>query len=308
MNTQQIFQIMKEQRFPLLILLMVILIVALSLPSCTPDLTPESDVPSDAGIAGLAVNAPQEQPADSAEPVDQSVNILIYENVYGAVDAFDRPLDMRVEASLDILDIPNANVVNVRENVTEFLIQLKSATAWDLVIVASESRAQILGGDVWAAVADEVTEHDTALIVEVWYLDQISYGRVEPFMNECGLELQRSQERNLDSAIADYIIYAVEEDHPVFRNPQVLSGMITPVGDFAWHGDIGDLMQLNGSGDARILASLQPEMDDSYGVIAECMNGQVIFQTLSTHDYSYTDSTALWQNYITYTLSNHLGQ
>jgi hypothetical protein len=305
MNTQKISHMIKTQKFPLLILLMVLLIVALTIPSCAPDSTPESEAGSNAGIAGLAANAPQEEPA--AE-VQQSVNILVYENVYGALDAFERPMDLRVEASLDLLDISGANVVNVRENVTEFLIQLKSATQWDLIIVASESRGHILGGDVWAAVTEEVTKQNTALIVEVWYLDQISYGRIEPLMNQCGVQLQRSQDRNLDSAIADYIIYAVEEGHSVFRSPQVLSGMITPVGDFAWHGDVGDLLELSGSGDARILASLQPEMGDSYGVIAECMNGTVILQTLSTHDYSYSDSTALWQNYITYTLNNHFGQ
>ena len=204
--------------------------------------------------------------------------------------------------------VDSLNVVSVRENTTEFLIQLKSITQWDLIIVASESRDLILGGDVWAAVADEVTDHGAALIVETWYLDQISYGRIEPLLNKCGLQLQRNQERSLDSAIADYIIYATGEDHPIFRSPRVLPGMITPVGDFAWHGDVGDLLELSGSGDARILASLQSEMDDSYGVIAECMNGQVILQTISTHDYSYSDSTALWENYITYVLSNRFGQ
>ena len=308
MNTQKMYSNSKEQKYPIICLLIILIIAALSLSSCASDSTPESDA-SNTGGAGLASNALQEEPAD---PAQRTANILVYENVYGAVDAFDRPLDMRVEATLDILAAPagvdSTNVVNVRENTTEFLIQLKSVTQWDLIIVASESRDLILGGDVWAAVADEVTDHGAALIVETWYLDQISYGRIEPLLNKCGLQLQRNQERSLDSAIADFIIYAVDEDHPIFRSPQVLPGMITPVGDFAWHGDIGDLLELSGSGDARILATLQAEADDSYGVIAECMSGQVIIQTLSTHDYSYSDSTALWENYITYVLSNHFAQ
>jgi hypothetical protein len=35
------------------------------------------------------------------------------------------------------------------------------------------------------------------------------------------------------------------------------------------------------------------------------MDGRVILQTFSSHDYPTNDMVALWQNYIVYTLTNH---
>jgi hypothetical protein len=34
------------------------------------------------------------------------------------------------------------------------------------------------------------------------------------------------------------------------------------------------------------------------------MDGRVIWQSFSTHDYAADDTLALWQNYIVYTLKN----
>jgi hypothetical protein len=38
------------------------------------------------------------------------------------------------------------------------------------------------------------------------------------------------------------------------------------------------------------------------------MDGTVIFQTFSSHDYPRAKVMALWENYITYTLTNHFEQ
>ena len=64
-------------------------------------------------------------------------------------------------------------------------------------------------------------------------------------------------------------------------------------------------MKLGVGGDATLLAGLYHDRKGDYGVIAECLDGKAIFQTFSTHDYRYDQTTALWVNYMTYTLTNH---
>ena len=58
-------------------------------------------------------------------------------------------------------------------------------------------------------------------------------------------------------------------------------------------------------GDAELLAGLYQSHKSDYGVLAACIEGRVIFQTFSTHDYRQDQTVPLWQNMITYTLSNH---
>ena len=73
----------------------------------------------------------------------------------------------------------------------------------------------------------------------------------------------------------------------------------------AWAGDAGDLMKLTEGSDATILATHSNGHKTDYGLLTSCMDGRVLFQTFSTHDYPTLEMTALWQNYIIYTLTNH---
>ena len=65
------------------------------------------------------------------------------------------------------------------------------------------------------------------------------------------------------------------------------------------------MIKIGPGGDARILGGILYNNKNDYGVIAECMEGRVIFQTFSTHDYRIDQTTALWENYIIYTLTKH---
>jgi hypothetical protein len=40
-------------------------------------------------------------------------------------------------------------------------------------------------------------------------------------------------------------------------------------------------------------------------LITACIEGRVIIQTFSDHDYHRSDIQALWENYVTYVLTNH---
>jgi hypothetical protein len=281
---------MNKKRMVSLVMLLIFSILLFTLAAC------------DASKEEEAAAAPALVAAVIPETEIESTNILVYENVKSSADFFGRPLDARVSGALFNSGLTGANIVEVDENVTELLIQLKSSTKWDLIIIASESRDFILGGEVWTAIYDELNQSDTKLIAEVWYLDQIISGQISPLMDACGVQLHKNMIRNADSAIADYIIYGIIEDHPIFRSPNEITGMIVPVGDYAWQGDVGDLLKLSRYGNATILGGQQLKVDDEYGAIVECLDGRMILQTLSTHDLSLTDSNALWENYIQYVL------
>jgi hypothetical protein len=93
----------------------------------------------------------------------------------------------------------------------------------------------------------------------------------------------------------------------VFNTPNRVTRFGASLSDptLVWYGDIGDFVKLRGGSTAKILASHASGQDMSYGLITSCMDGRVILQTFSSHDYPTNDVVALWQNYIVYTLTNH---
>ena len=66
----------------------------------------------------------------------------------------------------------------------------------------------------------------------------------------------------------------------------------------------GDYVRVTG-GDAVIVAGGYPSTPSDYGLITTCIEGRVIIQTFSDHDYHREDIQALWENYVTYVLTNH---
>lgn len=72
--------------------------------------------------------------------------------------------------------------------------------------------------------------------------------------------------------------------------------------DVRWYGDVGDTVELISGSDAVLMAGRLPNEHGSYGLIAECLGGQMVWQTFSTHDYKDQDMINLWQNYIYNTL------
>ncbi|MDI6769950.1 MAG: hypothetical protein QMD04_09760 [Anaerolineales bacterium] len=94
--------------------------------------------------------------------------------------------------------------------------------------------------------------------------------------------------------------YTLEPKHPVFSTPNSGFSLIhySPV----WFDKGGDYIRLTSGSDAILLAGGHIKEKSSYGLIATCFDGRVIFQTFSNHDYRRSDIQMLWQNYITNTL------
>jgi hypothetical protein len=72
----------------------------------------------------------------------------------------------------------------------DFMENLNSGIQWDLIIVGAESHDYV-SGDFFDVITERVVNDKTALIVELWYLDQIS-GAHQTSDTKCGVKLQKS--------------------------------------------------------------------------------------------------------------------
>ena len=176
----------------------------------------------------------------------------------------------------------------------DFMEQLNSSTKWDLIIVGAEAKSKIQG-EFWEAIMQHVNKK-TAVIAEVWYLDLLGGGKIKTFTSECGV----AYASNYDLAES---IYWWESDSPVFSIPKNAMPLIHY--SRYWNAQCGDKLRLTGNGDAQLLAGWKVKPDSRGGLIASCMGGRTIIQSFSNHDYHEDQIKDLWENYITYTLTNH---
>ncbi len=250
--------------------------------------------------------APQEQPTtafDSPPDVEdpalatsfdgwlKDVNILVYEDMWGSGEP------LVVSSAIDALGL-GRNTINVRDAMGHLLSNMNSATQWDLIIIAAESRNRI-SGEYFDVLSDQL-DRGASVIIEIWYINQISFGRIQPVMQRCGIAFHQDWWRDFDSNLNTYLVYLLEPDHPLFSVPNTIS-MLIPY-DVLWYGDVGDTVKLVPGSDAVLLAGRLPREHSAYGLIAECMDGRMVWQTFSTHDYKNNEVLSLWQNYIYNTL------
>jgi len=244
---------------------------------------------------------PPPQPSQDMGARIQGARILMYDNSYGSVDINGKLMTSYIDDALNGMGL-GSNVTNVRDAMGNFLTELNSGAQWDLIIVGAESRSNIRG-EFWDVLGDHM-RNDVAVVSELWYLDQIANGRIAPVLSMCGIGFTSDWQRAANANLNNYLIYILEQQSPLFSNPNNV-GMLIPTSNFAWIGDVGDRVKITDSSRATLMAGVVPSEHQTGGLIAECMEGRVIFQTFDTHDYKYNDMIPLWQNYVTYTLTNH---
>jgi len=222
-------------------------------------------------------------PTPDIEEWMKSAKILLYE---------DTPyIGLWVKDALDAMGLKYTNVGDAMGN---FMENLNSGIQWDLIILAAEEHKDV-SGEFFDVIAKRVVQDNAGLIVEMWYLDLISQGRIKPLTTKCGIELQKSYD--LASSI-----YWLESDSPVFNEPNTAIPLIhySPY----WQWQAGDYLRLLPGSDATLLAGMYQNRGSDYGVIASCFEGRVIFQTFCNHDYDEADIQPLWENYIYNVLKN----
>lgn len=220
-----------------------------------------------------------------------SAQILLYDDMYGL------GATIVMQDALDGLRL-RSNTTNVKDAMGDLLSQLNSATQWDLIIIGAESRDNI-SGEYFDALAEQM-ERGASIILEVWYIDDITYGRIQPVMQQCGINFQEDWQREVGDNLNLYLVHLLDPEHPLFSDPNPISMLIPH--DVMWYGDVGDFLKVKPDSEARLLGGLLQNDDSKFGLLAECMNGRMIWQTFSTHDYKTQVMIDLWQNYITNTL------
>lgn len=254
---------------------------ATAAPSAT--LAPTEAPPPTATVQLPTPTETQAAPAEDMEARIQGAKILVYEDT--------QPIGYWIQKSLDAAGY---EYTHTGDALGDFMENLNSGIEWDLIIVGAESKNAVRG-EFWDQLADQANRK-TAIIAEIWYLDSIAHGRIYSFMTECGISFQK------DLPLADSI-YWLEPEHPLFNEPNTVLPLLH-YGRY-WASQAGDLISLRSEGDAELLAGTFTYRPTDYGQIAACMDGRVIFQTFSNHDYAFADIQPLWQNYVYYTLKNH---
>jgi len=223
-------------------------------------------------------------PTEDLAALIKSAKVLAYE------DSMAVPLVPWVRPTLDLMGLDYTYTADIGD----LMNYLNSGTKWDLIIIAAEARSGVQG-EFWDVIVPKVTNDKTALIVEMWYLSETAVGRISQLTSKCGIRFQKSR-------AAPDSIYTLKPDHPIFTTPNNNISLTNYVG--YWQDKGGDYVRVTG-GDAQILAGGFMSNPTDYGLITTCIEGRVIIQTFSDHDYHREDIQALWENYITYVLTNH---
>jgi len=225
-------------------------------------------------------------PEPDMEALIKNAKILVYEDAGGA------RLQEWVKGTLDLMGL---KYIHVGDRIGDFMSQLNSSTQWDLIIVAAESRSGVQG-EFWDVITPKVTGDKAALIVEMWYLARIANGRIQSLTAKCGIEFQKVRTQ-VDS------IYTLDSASPIFSTPN--GGFSLTNYKTQWTDKGGDYVRLSGGGDANLLAGGFLKEKSSYGLLTTCLDGRVVIQTFSSHDYHREEMQMLWENYIVNTLTNH---
>ncbi len=243
----------------------------------------------------------EETEAPTSAPVDvkaliKASNILIYEDIVGNPDLV--PL---VTNTINSMGFSGGKIMNAGDGLGRFKEYANTATKWDLMIVAAEERRSF-SGEMFEVMYDHIN-NGGAVIIEVWYLDDVASGKVAPILSKCGVSFARDWWRDNKYDPFNYSIYWLDKFHPLLSTPNTVTAPSYPYPE--WFGDAGDLIKLGSGGDAVLVGGLFPNRTSDYGVLASCMEGRMVIQTFSTHDYKLEIMRPLWENYITYTLTKH---
>ncbi len=219
----------------------------------------------------------------------KEAKILLYESMSGQRIYGIYPIRYIRQA----LDFAGITYVDVGSAQGWFYDKLVSSEEWDLIIASSEANSSIQGE--FAKLLFQRVQKGSALILEIWDLDQVRSGEIRHLLELCGVEFYADL-RDLQSLA----MFPLIPDHPVFNVPN--QGIRLNNTSLFWYEDNGDLLKISENGAARLLAGTLPERQNDHGVIAECLGGRMILQSFRSHDLALLDSQALWQNYVYYVL------
>ncbi len=247
------------------------------------------EIPPAPSRDGSAITVPSQSiPSATSSPQSRIENakILLYED--------NGKLLPWVRETLDAMGLQYTEVTDGA--IGDLTAQVKPGMEWDLIIIDSEGKKAPIQGEVWEPIISQVLDNQTALIAEIWNLDRIANGKISRLLDACGIEFQQ------DLAQVNPI-YTLVPEHPVFNEPNSGISLINYIR--YWPKKAGDLLRLAPNSNATLLAGIKDGQKKDYGVLASCLEGRVLIQTFSDHDFHEEIIKALWENYIWYVLDNH---
>jgi hypothetical protein len=252
-------------------------------PTATPEPSPTPVPPTDTPTP----LPPTDTPVPPTPTVDlvaamQSANIVLYEDLF-----FSRYVKTA-------LDEAGYIYTDVGDRLGTFQNELLSDTKWDLVIAAAEGRGGVQG-EFFDYIYQQL-EDGASVIMELWILDWVAGGRIQPILDECGIDFQANWVNPSNRGV-----FWTDPAHPIANEPNQVS--LTRFTLF-WEGDIGDLVSLTPGSSATILGSANEGNASRNGLITLCYDGRLLLQTFSTHDHPQETMIQLWQNYVYFMLSN----
>ncbi|NPV78055.1 MAG: hypothetical protein HPY59_16975 [Anaerolineae bacterium] len=264
-----------------------------------PTLPPtETPLPSETATPAVTATLNAVEHTRQIEARIKAANVLIYDEPDG-----QGRLVPRISKAVAAMGFSGGNIVNTSNYLGNFDRLLRTQT-WDLVILSAQSRDRVEIGSL--GVLDPISNHIArggALIVETWNLDEDQSALAGLLLNVCGARVEKDWHRAENYTYADFLIPALKADSPVFSRPYTIAMPLRPT--VFWPGDAGDLLRLDATGSSKILAGVLSSDPNNYGLLTSCLDGRMVLQTFSTHDYSLYETVHLWQNMMQYTLANY---
>jgi hypothetical protein len=188
---------------------------------------------------------------------------------------------------------------------------------WDLIIVSLENLNITPTGEYFTYLS-QALDRGSSVILEIWFLDWVSEGKVNNLLSKCGIEYEKDYAKRFDWwtwgqwDVNQYIVWPLPDKgtHPILNEPN--TGFrwtnVTSWMDNYWSAffganvtriDFGDFIRLSGKKpDAELLLGTLATEKNTHGVLAVGCNGRFIIQTFHTHNYAQAESIPLWENYI----------
>jgi hypothetical protein len=223
----------------------------------------------------------------------RSARILLYEDMAGRRDA-----NRYVKDTLDRMRLPYVDIGDAIGRLKNELTSQASGARWDLIIIASESKPRISGE--FFEYVNEALDRDSAVILEVWYLDQVANGVAKTLLSRCGIEFARNW---VNVPPDQRVMFPLQPANPILNQPN--TGLsFTKVNDYWWNQqdgaeyDIGDWMVLSPGSQAQLVIGTLTGQENAYGTVTVCVDGRLILQTFSSHQLTFNAMEPLWENYI----------
>lgn len=233
------------------------------------------------------------EPLQSFEDWIKTARILLFEDIVG-IPRVNRYVKDTLEIMVSKYGISYDNVGSAKGWLKERLIfGAEGGVPWDVIIIAAEMRAGV-SGELFEYLEDNLNK-GTSVILESWYLDQISEGKIKPILKRCGVKLT-NYVGSMSRKPIDLVLWPLTT-HPILTEPNNYAKLTNVI--YFWDpNDLGDYMELTGEGDAQLLIGRKVGETTRLGTLAVCLKGQLILQTFSSHNYYEDAMNIAWENYI----------